>query len=207
LIGFAIGFSVEAYRTKWHQFFGYKTQPLLVLFSEARLVPQQTIYDFENSTGYQIQVHVVSNDLAFQAEAGKADLVFGPSDWIAKISTTSQPLPKINELVSLLANDFANLKFLPENFFPVLWQVAGESKAQTLTIWGFATTQEITSPRREISEFIRFFLQNPLRLQAWSEQTQRASTLSLSDSSPDFPKAFKAQKIRDYSLSQLKIAN
>jgi len=200
---FAIGFSIGAYPQYLRKILGKKSDTVLLLTSDARLVPTQFLLDYEKTTGRSIQVTQVESYHLFRTEARDADLLFAPLSWLSQFPEILKPLPNQGSFKELLSSDFLTLKLDLDFFLPLLWKTEEREDQTQLLIWGFATPQEDTEG---LKEFLNFLLTSDARLQEWASQAQGfAFTLQRSNFISDFPENQKAQHFRNVSLPALKI--
>lgn len=198
---FLIGFLIGAYPQVIRKISGKDSDALLLLTSDARLIPAQFLLDYEKATGHAIEVVHVESYHLFRTEAQKADLLFAPLSWMAQFSEILKTLPEQEKFKDLLSTDFQTLKLDVDFFLPVLWKTEQRNSSTHLLIWGFASPKEPTDGQRD---FLSYLLTSETKLKEWAPQVKDYSfTLQITDTLPVFPVEQRAQKFREVSLPSL----
>ncbi len=197
-----LGFFIGAFPDAWQKLRGRNPDKIVLLTSDAKLIPAQFIYDFEKSTGKDVEVRTVESYHLFKIEAQNVDLLFAPLSWLASFPEILSEPPGLPKMHELLSSDFSSLKLDLRYFFPVLWRTVEQGQATHLQIWGFATPLDSNGNPQD---FIFFLIDSKHRLLEWAQNTDLKFTLKKTDTIAEFPEQQKASHLRDVPLPRLVI--
>lgn len=197
-----LGFLIGAFPETWQKLRGRNPDKIVLLTSNANLIPAQFLYDFEKSTGKTVEVRAIESYHLFKTEAQGVDLLFAPLAWLASFPEILSEPPQLPKMQELLSSDFASLKLELQYFFPVLWQTSDKDGKTHLQIWGFATPLESSGNPQDL---IFYLIESKARLKQWAEATNLRFTLKKTDEIEDFPENQKASHLRNLPLPKLMI--
>ncbi len=206
-ITFAICFGIGAFRgafpNEWRTFFGKNASNIYFIASDRKLIPIQTLIDFEKTHGLRVEFQAIDSFHLFQSEVHKADLLLAPLAWVPESSTSNATLPQIADLQNLLDEDFRSLKLRPEIFLPLFWSVHAN---QELKLWGLYTLKE-TALHPDVRLLIQYLLQDPERMAGWVLRTGSPSTLESMNSRNDLSMELKPIHLRNFQMQSLKVSS